>query len=59
LAGKVIAQNELRNIAALANNDLGVKRKFACNFSTCLRLSHLAPDHERARSANVNGTEVL
>src|SRR5271169_5183244 len=55
----MIVRNQLRNFAPLANNDLGVKRKFARNFSTRLRQGHRAPDHERARSANVNGTEVL
>ena len=55
----MIVRNQLRNFAALANNDLGVKRKFARNFSTRSRQGHRAPDHERARSANVDSTEML
>jgi hypothetical protein len=55
----MILRDQLRNFAALANNDLGVKRKFACHFGAYLHLGRWLPNHERACRANVDGTDVL
>src|ERR1700739_2504246 len=49
----------LLKFAALANNDLGNKREFAFYFGACSRLGHSTPDDERARRADVHGTEML
>src|SRR6202042_3996191 len=40
---KRILRNKTRNVAALANNDLGDKRQFARHFGSCLRLGHWSP----------------
>jgi hypothetical protein len=59
LSLKGILRDETRNVAALANNDLGDKRKFAGHFGACLCLDHLPPKDERARRADIDRTQVL
>jgi hypothetical protein len=49
----------LLNFVALANNDLGNKRKFALYFGACLCPGHSVPNNERARRADIDGTEML
>jgi hypothetical protein len=56
---KRVLRHQILNFAALANNDLGDKRKFACHFGACLDLGHWLPNDECTRRANVDGTEVL
>jgi hypothetical protein len=59
LSLKRALRNQIRNVAALANNDLGDKREFACHFGACLGLGHWLPNDQRARRANIDGTQVL
>jgi hypothetical protein len=54
-----VLRDQILNFAALANNDLGDKRKSACHFGACLSLGHWLPNDERARRADIDGTQVL
>jgi hypothetical protein len=51
--------NQARDVAALANDDLGHKREMACHFSARLGLGHRLPQDQCARRANVHGTQML
>jgi hypothetical protein len=44
---------------ALADYDLGNKRKFALHFCARLCLGHSGPNNERARRADIDGAEML
>jgi hypothetical protein len=59
LSLKGIVRNKTRNVAALANNYLGDKRKVACHFGAYLGLGHSPPNDQRARRANIDGPQVL
>jgi hypothetical protein len=47
------------NLAALADHDLGIKGKPACQFGAEFRPGDRPPDHEGACRADVDGIEVL
>ena len=47
------------NLAALADHDLGIKGKPACQFGAELRPGDWPPDHEGACCADIDGIEVL
>jgi hypothetical protein len=55
----MIPRHQPENLAALADHDLGIKGKPACQFGAKLRRPDPPPDHERARRADVDGIEVL
>ena len=55
----MIPRHHPDNLAALADHDLGIKGKPACQFGAELRPADWPPDHEGARRADVDGIEVL
>ena len=55
----MILRHQPDNLAALADHDLGIKGKPACQFGAELRPGDRLPDHEGARCADVDGIEVL
>jgi hypothetical protein len=55
----MILRHQPENLASLADHDLGIKGKSACQFGAELRPGNWPPDHESARRADVDGTEVL
>jgi hypothetical protein len=56
---KRIPRNQARDVAALANSDLGDERKLARQFGARLRLGYSLPQDQRARRADIDGTQVL
>src|SRR5213593_2837657 len=52
-------RHQPENVAALADHDLGIEGKPACQFGAESRPGDWPPDHEGARRADVNGIEVL
>ena len=59
LVREMILRHQPDNLAALADHDLGIKGKPACQFGAELRPGDWPPDHEGARRADVDGIEVL
>jgi hypothetical protein len=55
----MIVRHQPDNLAALADHDLGIKGKPACQFGAELRPCDRPADHEGARRADVDGIEVL
>jgi len=56
---EMIPRHQAGNLTALADHDLGIKRKPACQFSAELRPGDRPPNHEGACRADVDGIEVL
>jgi hypothetical protein len=58
LVREVILRQQPDDLAALANQDVGVGGKSACQFGVQLRSGHSPPEHEGAGRADVDGIEV-
>ncbi|HEU4505209.1 MAG TPA: hypothetical protein VFR79_10275, partial [Nitrospira sp.] len=57
--GEMILRHQPDNLATLADHDLDIKRKLACQFGAEMFPGDWLPDHEGARRADVDGIEVL
>src|SRR5688572_30360200 len=52
-------RHEPSELAALADDDVGIEGKSASQFSAKLRLGDWPPDHERTRRADIHRIEML
>ena len=59
LLREMILRHQSDNLAALADHDLGLKRKPAGQFGAELRAGDWPPDHEGTRRADVHGIKVF
>ena len=59
MARKTIVRHQPDDLATLADHDLGIKRKPACEFKAQLRAADWLPNHKGTRGADVDGIEML